>query len=156
MWYVINNFKVTDSKEIFLDIVVPPDSNWFCGHFPGEPILPGVAQLGMVFDAINRSEGQNFKVTGIRRVRFKQIIKPNDPLHLTIKPKKDAAGTYNVDCNGLTGSFAVKAAPAPAPAPEPEKPEPKPQTNWPLIGGIIAAVIVIALLIYFFAIRRRK
>ena len=95
MWYVINNFNVTDSKEIFLDVVVPPDSNWFCGHFPGDPILPGIAQLGMVFDAINRSEGQNFKVTGIRRVRFKQIIRPNDPLRLTIKPKKDAAGTYD-------------------------------------------------------------
>lgn len=95
MWYVINNFNVTDSKEISLDILVPPDSNWFCGHFPGEPILPGVAQLGMVFDAINRSGEQNFRPAGIRRVRFKQIIRPDDPLRLTIKPKKDTVGTYD-------------------------------------------------------------
>ena len=58
------------------------------------------------------------------------------------------------------------APPAPAP-PEPAPPEPAPPAptptptpepvgpNWPLIGGIIAAVVVVGLLIYFLVIRRR-
>ena len=95
MWYVIINIYDSDPEEISLDIQVPPESNWFSGHFPGEPILPGIAQLGMVFDAINRSGRQNFKITGIRRVRFKQIIRPNDPLRLTVRPQKDCAGAYD-------------------------------------------------------------
>jgi len=94
MWYVINNEINTDADEITLDIQVPPDSNWFSGHFPGEPILPGIAQLGMVFDAISRSGLQNLKIAGIRRVRFKQIIRPDDPLRLTVRPRKDEAGVY--------------------------------------------------------------
>ena len=95
MWYVIKNIYDSNPEEISLDIQVPSESNWFSGHFPGEPILPGIAQLGMVFDAINRSEGRNIKITGIRRVRFKQIIRPDDPLHLTIKPHKNGSGAYD-------------------------------------------------------------
>ena len=95
MWYVIKNINASDPEEISLDLQVPPESNWFSGHFPGEPILPGIAQLGMVFDAINRSESRNFKITGVRRVRFKQIIRPDDPLRLTLKPQKNCAGAYD-------------------------------------------------------------
>ncbi|MDF1593484.1 MAG: hypothetical protein P1P89_18400 [Desulfobacterales bacterium] len=95
MWYVIKSVHDSDPGEISLDIQVPPESNWFSGHFPGEPILPGIAQLGMVFDAVNRKEGRNFKITGIRRVRFKQIIRPDDPLHLTVKARKESAGAYD-------------------------------------------------------------
>ncbi len=54
-WYVLKELTQSDKNEITADIHVPPDSPWFCGHFPGEPILPGVAQLGMVIDAIRQA-----------------------------------------------------------------------------------------------------
>lgn len=95
MWYVINNTDESDLDGLTLNIQVPPESNWFSGHFPGEPILPGIAQLGMVFDAITRAAGRNFKITGIRRVRFKQIIRPDDPVCLKIKPQKNGSGAYD-------------------------------------------------------------
>lgn len=94
MWYVINNVNDSDPDELTLDIRVPPDSNWFSGHFPGEPILPGIAQLGMVFDAISRSGPEDLRILGVRRVRFKQIIRPDDPLRLTVRPRKEEAGAY--------------------------------------------------------------
>lgn len=56
---------------------------------------------------------------------------------------KDAAGTYPVDVNGLGGSFTVREKPAPA----------KP-ANWPLIGGIVAGVIVVGLGVFFWTRRR--
>ncbi len=95
MWYVITNINDSGPGEISVDIQVPPESAWFSGHFPGNPILPGIAQLGMVFDAINRSGNGNFEVKEIRRVRFKQIIRPNDPLRLTVKPRENEAGVYD-------------------------------------------------------------
>jgi 3-hydroxymyristoyl/3-hydroxydecanoyl-(acyl carrier protein) dehydratase len=95
VWYELKNLKQSDSKEISADIQVPPNSPWFCGHFPGEPILPGIAQLGMVLDAINRSGNRNIKISSVSRVRFKQIIRPNDHLRLTAAPKKDPAGSYS-------------------------------------------------------------
>ena len=82
LWYELKNLKKSDSMQISADIHVPSDSPWFCGHFPGEPILPGIAQLGMVYDAINRSGDQNLEISNISRVRFKQIIRPNDQLKI--------------------------------------------------------------------------
>lgn len=52
-------------------------------------------------------------------------------------------GIYDVFINGLSGSFTVMAL---APA--------KPPTNWFVVGGIIAAEVVVGLLIIFW-IRRR-
>jgi len=95
MGYVLKNLKLSDSKEITADISVPPDSHWFSGHFPDEPILPGIAQLGIVFDAINQSGDQNFIVSSISRVRFKQIIRPNDHLRLIVTPKKNSDESYD-------------------------------------------------------------
>jgi hypothetical protein len=64
------------------------------------------------------------------------------------------AGTYAVDVDGLSGTFTVKTPVTPPP----EKPVvPAKPTNWPLIGGVIAIVIVIAgSLTYFGWWRRRK
>lgn len=50
---------------------------------------------------------------------------------------KSAAGSYSVSVNGLSGSFDVGA-----------------MLNWPLLGGIIAGVVIVGLII-FFLIRRR-
>jgi len=64
---------------------------------------------------------------------------------VTFNVSKDTAGTYSVDVNGLTGSFTVKEVAAPV----------KP-INWPLIGGIIAAVVVIGVGLGVFFWMRRK
>jgi len=94
-WYSLKNVRQSDSNEISADIQVLPDSPWFCGHFPGEPILPGIAQLGIVFDAIKQSCNQNLKVSSINRVRFKQIIRPNDRLRITATPLMGETGSYS-------------------------------------------------------------
>ena len=93
-WYVLKELTQSDKNEIEADIHIPPDSPWFRGHFPGEPILPGVAQLGMVIDAIRQARDQDLKVTGVRRVRFKQIIRPDDKLKLITAPLKENVDAY--------------------------------------------------------------
>ncbi|MFC2043791.1 hypothetical protein ACFLT8_01085 [Chloroflexota bacterium] len=68
---------------------------------------------------------------------------------------KNVAGTYSVDVNGLTGSFAVEevlTAQTSAPTSESQVPPvitpDKMPINWPVILGIIAAIVVVALLIF--------
>ncbi len=95
MWYVLKNLNQADSKEISADIKVPRDSTWFSGHFPGDPILPGIAQLGMVFDAIHQLGNQNMKISSINRVRFKQIIRPDDHLKIIAVPRENYAESYS-------------------------------------------------------------
>jgi 3-hydroxymyristoyl/3-hydroxydecanoyl-(acyl carrier protein) dehydratase len=94
MWYVLRDLKRSASNELCADIQISPDSPWFSGHFPGDPILPGIAQLGMVFDAINQSSNQHMKITSVSRVRFKQIIRPNDQLRIIATPQEDHEESY--------------------------------------------------------------
>lgn len=77
------------------DIRVPSDSPWFVGHFPGEPILPAVAQLGIVFDVIGRFSGQQIEIEGVERVRFKKMIRPDDPLRVIVEPRKGRNNSYS-------------------------------------------------------------
>lgn len=68
---------------------------FFMGHFPGNPIMPGVmmlealAQASAILSNLSRtpSEGHNFLYffAGIDNAKFKQIVVPGDTLRLEIK-----------------------------------------------------------------------
>lgn len=64
---------------------------FFQGHFPGEPIMPGVlivealAQVGGVAVlSMPENKGKLALFTGINNFRFKQIVKPGDRLELAV------------------------------------------------------------------------
>ena len=42
------------ADELVAHAVVPAEAIWFQGHFPGLPILPGVAMLALVEDVLSR------------------------------------------------------------------------------------------------------
>ena len=120
MWYSLNNLKQSASGEVSASVEMTQDSPWFSGHFPGEPILPGVAQLGMVFDAIRQSSNQSLKISGVSRVRFKQIVRPNDRLQIMAKPVEGNSGAYSfrmmvgkeLVCSGIVTVSAILPNPA--------------------------------------------
>lgn len=95
MWYKLNKVNRSADHEISADIHVPSDSPWFDGHFPGAPILPGVAQIGMVFDAIRKAHNRELTVSSVRRVRFKGMIRPDDRLKIIAAPLKQDTGSYS-------------------------------------------------------------
>ena len=95
MWYKLKEINRSEADEISAEIHVPSDSPWFDGHFPAEPILPGVAQIGMVFDAIRKAHNQELKISSVRRVRFKRIIRPDDQLKIIAVPLKQEVGSYS-------------------------------------------------------------
>ena len=95
MWYMLKEINRSKENEISTDIHIPSDSPWFDGHFPGEPILPGVAQIGMVFDAIRKAHNQDLIISGVRRVRFKRMIRPDDRLKIIATPLRKEMGAYS-------------------------------------------------------------
>ncbi|KTC78047.1 3-hydroxyacyl-ACP dehydratase FabZ [Legionella brunensis] len=68
---------------------------FFIGHFPGNPIMPGVlmlealAQAGAILSNLSRTprEGYEFLYffAGIDNVKFKQVVTPGDQLRLEVK-----------------------------------------------------------------------
>jgi 3-hydroxymyristoyl/3-hydroxydecanoyl-(acyl carrier protein) dehydratase len=83
------------ADEIKATVRFGPDSPWFSGHFPNDPILPGIAQLGTVFDAILQASGQQLWVTGLNRVRFKKLVRPGEVLTILAAPAPNRPGTYS-------------------------------------------------------------
>lgn len=109
MWYQLINIESRENKEIRAEIQVPAESPWFDGHFPGEPVLPGLAQISMVFDVIQKASEDQWRASSVSRVRFKRIIRPEDRFEVIAVPlKKEADGfSFRIQikgdlvCNGV-------------------------------------------------------
>lgn len=94
MWYLLNKIESNAENEIRAVIQVPAASPWFDGHFPGEPVLPGLAQIGIVFDVIKKASEGELRVLSVSRVRFKRIVRPEDRLDVIAIPLKKEADAY--------------------------------------------------------------
>jgi len=70
---------------------VSAQSSWYEGHFPGSPILPGLAQLALIQALIRRRLGTQARIQRLSRVRFRQALLPEAPLRLTVIPKTGGA-----------------------------------------------------------------
>lgn len=65
---------------------------YFKGHFPGNPIMPGVliaeslAQTGAVaILSMNENKGKNALFGGIDKMKFKKMVVPGDRLKLEVR-----------------------------------------------------------------------
>jgi len=81
------------------------DEFWFAGHFPGNPIMPGVlvvealAQAGAVTAlAQEGAAGKLLLFAGIDKVRFKRVVRPGDTvdLHVQIEVARSAVGKAKI------------------------------------------------------------
>lgn len=116
MWYEVIKREQREDGTLRVAVHVPRGSAWFDGHFPGHPVLPGIAQLGMVFDLIRNAVDGPVRVTEVSRVRFKQMILPEDRLTVTAEPRPARNGAYGfritkddeVVCSGTMTVAAVQ------------------------------------------------
>ncbi len=68
-------------------IEVPSGGAWFEGHFPGRPILPGVAELTLVLEALAREARRPVSIQGIAFARLRQLVLPGDRLELVARER---------------------------------------------------------------------
>jgi 3-hydroxyacyl-[acyl-carrier-protein] dehydratase len=100
--YVLTEVKQTGDGTFQAQARVGADSIWFDGHFPGVPVLPGIAQLSMVADLIQRMIPSHINPAGLQRIRFKQPVRPDDLLALTVTAKDDNQFVFHIALNGET------------------------------------------------------
>ena len=89
---------------------------YFQGHFPNNPIMPGVlitealAQTGAVaILSLEENKGKNALFGGIDKLRFKQVVVPGDVLKLEVKiiKRKGPIGVGEATAT-VNGKVAVK------------------------------------------------
>ena len=81
-------------------IEVPSGGAWFEGHFPGRPILPGVAELALVLDALAREARHPVAIQGIAFARLRQLVFPGDRLELATREPDTARVRFDLKREG--------------------------------------------------------
>lgn len=85
----ITQAKVNISKDkdtgIRAQFNFPETLELFKGHFPSQPILPGVAQIEMVRFALETFFEKKVSIKKIKKTKFSSLIKPGTPVLLDIQ-----------------------------------------------------------------------
>ncbi len=78
-----------DDKTIELSLFVPENLSWFKGHYPEQPVLPGVVQVDWAgkFSQLLFEQLNNFR--GINNLKYKSMVLPNTKLELVLEYKED-------------------------------------------------------------------
>ena len=105
--------KVTDNKIVTLKNV-SNNEPYFQGHFPGNPIMPGVLileamiQTGNLLPAeVSTDSREDYVgyVTAIDKVKFKKPVVPGDHLYITVSILNKISTTWRftgkADVNGI-------------------------------------------------------
>ncbi|MBW6520362.1 MAG: hypothetical protein K0A99_05010 [Desulfoarculaceae bacterium] len=83
MWYSSISVQQRDDA-ITAQVTTDPQSPWFSGHFPGDPILPGIAQLQMVTDIVAKALVMDMHLIDLTRIKFKKLVRPGEILDISI------------------------------------------------------------------------
>jgi 3-hydroxyacyl-[acyl-carrier-protein] dehydratase len=92
----------------------------FTGHFPTQPIMPGV----MIVEALAQAtgilafksevgkpiDGQIYMLVGIDKVRFKRMVEPGDQLRLEVEVMVVKRGIWKFKCKALVDGKIVTTA----------------------------------------------
>lgn len=96
---------------------VTANENFFCGHFPDNPIMPGVLQIeamaqlssGLLM-SLPQYKGKLALFAGIDNARFKNIVRPGDRLDMESKLTKMKGPVVKCETKGFVdGKLTVSA-----------------------------------------------
>ena len=100
--------QIKENKEIHAIKLIHEDEHFLKGHFPGNPIFPGVIiieALGQAsgilgFVSMNKTpeEGSIYVLAGVDKVRFRKRVRPGDTIDLISKVVGEKRGIWKFDC----------------------------------------------------------
>ena len=78
--------------------VFPADFMGFAGHFPGNPILPGIVQI--MAGALTAGQGRDLPLRGVPRCKFLRPVVPGERLEVTALPTGDGKWKVSLNTDG--------------------------------------------------------
>ena len=115
-WHRISYKRDASTGAVWAEACAEAGSPWFSGHFPDEPILPGIAILSMVTEVIRQYEcekGGRIRIAGIRRVRFRLPVRPDELMMISLSLSCQEGGLsyhFKVEMNEKTVCTGIIAA----------------------------------------------
>jgi 3-hydroxyacyl-[acyl-carrier-protein] dehydratase len=93
--------------------------DYFAGHFPGEPVMPGVLQIEALAQALciliaesfpDAAAGKRPAFAGIEDVRFRRAVRPGDVLELNVELVQFRRGFATANAFAAVGGEKVAEA----------------------------------------------
>jgi len=80
-------------------VVLDADFAGFAGHFPGDPVLPGMCHIDLAVRAASLALGAELDLVAVERARFFRKVTPGEEMRicLVFKPSSDGAVSVAAD-----------------------------------------------------------
>ena len=82
-------------------VAILPDCNVYDGHFPGDPVCPGVCNIETIKECAMMLTGKDLRIKAIKQCRLTAIATPAvcPEVIITINAAQNADGSYLVIAN---------------------------------------------------------
>jgi 3-hydroxyacyl-[acyl-carrier-protein] dehydratase len=90
--------------------VFSPEEPFFRGHFPGDPLVPGVILTEALAQTAGLAAGQpgkGFRLSAIRGMKFLRAVRPNEDILLSAKKLADVGGLWQFEVVARAGGQTV-------------------------------------------------
>ncbi len=91
---------------------------YFSGHFPGFPLLPGVAQLGLAVRWSEALAGTPQTLARAKKIKFTTPIRPGDDVGIALEMRGEREIAYEFTANGAPASSGILEFLPSAPQPQ--------------------------------------
>ncbi|WP_195352445.1 ApeI family dehydratase [Bacteroides cellulosilyticus] len=104
-----NFYKVTHSEHInetdwVVQVMLNPQHAIYSGHFPQQPVVPGVCMLQIIKECIEKIQQAPLQYKQIASCKFLSVINPNETpeLELSLTIKKNETDTFQILAEGAS------------------------------------------------------
>ena len=103
MYEVLDN-SVNETGFI-TTIKLNPHHIVYSGHFPGHPVTPGVIQMQIIHELLEKKFGKSIKLTAMDQCKFLKILNPQEISQITIYIEfKRTDGLLHINARGEYGT----------------------------------------------------
>jgi 3-hydroxyacyl-[acyl-carrier-protein] dehydratase len=88
----------------------PPDEPFFRGHFPGDPLVPGVILVEALAQTAGLAAGQTgkaFRLSAIKAMKFPRAVRPSEMIALSARKLAAVGGLCQFEVVARVGELVV-------------------------------------------------
>lgn len=112
-FYTLENYQKNDDGNFSANIKLNENHEIFKGHFPGNPVTPGVCMMQIVKELTEEFTGKKLFLKSASNVKFMAIINPyetpNLQLQLTVSETDEEVKVKNTTSFGETIALKLSA-----------------------------------------------
>ena len=84
-YYRINNRTAENDDTVVFDIALLSDYHVYAGHFPDNPVSPGVCNIQMIKECVAQLVGKRLFLAYIAKCRFSAVLTPKAAVDLQLR-----------------------------------------------------------------------